>query len=75
MDASTVWSGQAAQALRQSSNPALRRLSVAETTDVVTLTGRVSSYYAKQLAQEAILPHLAGRELINRVVVVRQEKS
>lgn len=75
MEASTVWTGQAAQALRGSSNPSLRRLSVEETTDVVTLTGRVSSYYAKQMAQEVILPHLAGRELINRIVVVRGEKG
>lgn len=74
MATTTVWTGQAAQALRDNSNPALRRLSVEETADLVTLTGRVSSFYAKQLAQEAILPHLAGRELINRIVVVRAEK-
>jgi hypothetical protein len=74
MDTSVLWSGQAAQALRQNSNPALRRLSIEETADVVVLTGKVSSYYAKQLAQEAILPHLGGRELHNRIVVVRGEK-
>jgi osmotically-inducible protein OsmY len=70
MDSSTVAIGLAAQALRQNSNPTLRRISVEETAEVVVLTGRVTSYYGKQLAQEAVLPHLGGRELINRIVVI-----
>jgi hypothetical protein len=68
---STAPGEQAALALRQSSIPALRRLVVTGNETELVLSGRVSSYYIKQLAQEAILPHLHGRELVNRVVVVR----
>jgi hypothetical protein len=63
----------AALALRQSPIPALRHLSVAETDNAVTLDGRVPSYYYKQLAQETVMPVLAGRRLLNRVEVVRPE--
>lgn len=59
-------------ALRQSPFPALRKLSVEETDAVVAISGAVSSYYLKQLAQETIMPVLAGRELHNRVAVVKQ---
>ena len=52
--------------------PALRRLSLQESKDVVVINGRVSSYYLKQLAQEAIMPALDGRELQNQVAVVRE---
>jgi hypothetical protein len=68
---STAPSEQAALALRQSSIPALRRLVVQGNEAELVLSGRVPSYYIKQLAQEAILPYLSGRQLINRVVVVR----
>jgi hypothetical protein len=60
------------QALRRSSIPALRKLSLEETDAVVVINGRVSSYYLKQLAQEAIMPVLEGRELRNRVAVIRE---
>ena len=58
-------------ALRQSPIPALRKLSVEETDNAVVICGAVSSYYLKQLAQETIMPVLGGRELHNRVAVVR----
>jgi hypothetical protein len=58
--------------LRQSPIPALRKLAVEETEAIVAISGAVSSYYLKQLAQETIMPVLAGRELHNRVAVVRQ---
>jgi len=61
----------AEQALRESPIPALRRLVVAETEAQVVITGRVSSYYLKQLAQEAVLPVLEKRNLLNQVTVVR----
>jgi hypothetical protein len=64
-------SSRAVLALQQSAFPALRKLRVEETETVVVLLGRVSSYYLKQLAQEAVMPVLDGRELVNRVVVVR----
>lgn len=62
----------AGSALRQSPIPALRRLLVEETNAAIVIGGVVSSYYLKQLAQETIMPVLGGRELVNRVTVVRQ---
>ena len=68
----TLESTHASQALRRSPLPALRKLSLEETDDVVVINGRVSSYYLKQLAQEAVMPALGGRELRNRVAVVQE---
>ena len=62
----------ASQALRLSPIPALRRLSVKESAAWVLITGCVSSYYLKQLAQETVMPILDHRELRNRVRVVRR---
>jgi hypothetical protein len=39
---------------------------------MVTILGKVPSYYFKQLAQEAVLPLVRGRELLNRVAVERE---
>jgi hypothetical protein len=58
--------------LRQSPIPALRKLTVEETDTTIVIAGTVSSYYLKQLAQETLMPVLGGRELLNRVNVVRQ---
>jgi hypothetical protein len=68
---STLKRSPAAQALRQSALPALRRLDIEETEARVVITGAVGSYYLKQLAQEAVMPVLGERELANRVRVVR----
>jgi len=62
------------QALHRSPIPALRKLSLEESETMVTLQGKVSSYYLKQLAQETILPLLTGRQLLNRVLVVSEAK-
>ena len=62
----------ATEALRRSAHPALRQLGIEETESTIVITGRVSSYYLKQLAQETVMPLLAGRKLLNRVVVVRE---
>jgi hypothetical protein len=62
---------QAVEALRHSPIPALRKLSVEESTSGVVISGRVPSYYLKQLAQEAVLPLLDDQELLNRVTVAR----
>jgi hypothetical protein len=51
--------------------PALRFLNVEETNSAIVITGRVPTYYLKQLAQEAVLPLLRGRSLLNDVTVVR----
>lgn len=61
----------AEQALRQSPIPALRKLKVEETELGVVIVGSVSSYYLKQLAQEAVMPTLGQRELHNQVMVNR----
>jgi hypothetical protein len=61
-----------ALALRRSPLPALRKLSLEESETMVTIQGKVSSYYLKQLAQETILPLLDGRQLLNRVLVVSE---
>jgi hypothetical protein len=50
-------------------HPALRMLRVQETTDEIIVSGRVSSYYLKQLAQETLMPARGSRELVNRVTV------
>lgn len=71
MSSTTLESSHASQALRRSPLPALRKLSLEETDALVVINGRVSSYYLKQLAQEAVMPVLGGRELRNRVAVVR----
>lgn len=49
--------------------PQLRRLVVTVNTEEVVITGRVTSYYMKQLAQEAIRPTLGDRRLSNQVEV------
>ncbi len=67
----TLESSPLREALKRNSVPALRRLAVEEIEQIVVLTGTVSSYYLKQLAQEAVIPLLAGRKLLNRVEVVR----
>jgi hypothetical protein len=59
-------------ALKRSPQPSLRRLALQETDDLVVINGNVGSYYLKQLAQETVMPMLAGRRLHNNVQVVRR---
>jgi osmotically-inducible protein OsmY len=61
----------AAEALKRSAHPALRQLDVQETDSTIVLTGCVSSYYLKQLAQEAVMPVRGVRQLLNQVTVIR----
>jgi hypothetical protein len=58
-------------ALRHNAIPALRKLVIDETDEAVVIRGSVTSYYLKQLAQEALMPYLDGRALLNRVTVLR----
>ena len=51
--------------------PALRLVTVLEQEDMVILSGRLPSYYLKQLAQEAVIPHLGQRLLENRITVIQ----
>jgi hypothetical protein len=73
MASSSVLPAPLAQVLQQSAIPALRKLSVEETSTAVEISGCVSSYYLKQLAQESLLPIVGPRKLLNRVVVVRND--
>jgi len=54
---------------RRSPLPELRRIQVTGNESEVTLTGVVSSYYLKQLAQETVRSLLKGRTLRNRIAV------
>jgi hypothetical protein len=49
--------------------PQLRRLVVTATDEEIVITGRVSSYYMKQLAQEALRTAIGDRRLLNQVEV------
>lgn len=57
------------EALLANGHPELRQLTVIESEFEVELAGRVSSYYLKQVAQETAREAIAGRRLVNRVVV------
>lgn len=48
----------------------LRRLDVLESEAEIVISGIVSSYYLKQMAQEAVRPALCGRRLKNNVIVL-----
>jgi len=48
----------------------LRRLEVIESDSEVVITGIVTSYYLKQMAQETVRPAAAGRRLRNKVLVL-----
>ena len=60
---------QTATALTASPLGQLRRLTVTADDTQVVITGRVSSYYLKQMAQETVRPVLGERTLLNRVEV------
>ena len=60
----------AASLLRDNPVNDLRRLEVLESDDEIVITGIVSSYYLKQMAQEAVRPALGSRRLRNNVLVL-----
>ena len=49
--------------------PQLRRLVVTVSDAEVVITGRVPSFYFKQLAQETLKPTIGRRRILNRVEV------
>jgi hypothetical protein len=69
MSGTPVLSPEPAEVLTTSPLPQLRRLVVTVSDKEVVITGRVPSFYFKQLAQEAIRPALGRRRLCNRVEV------
>jgi hypothetical protein len=71
MGSATLDSSPVYLALQHSRVPILKRIRIEESETQVVLTGIVPSYYLKQLAQETVLPLLAGRKLCNLLDVVR----
>lgn len=69
MNACAVFSTEPTAVLTTSPLPQLRRLLVTTTDHEVVITGRVTSYYMKQLAQESIRSVLGARRLLNHVEV------
>ena len=59
----------AATALQQSPISALHSLEVTEEGDVLILSGKVGSYYYKQLAQETVISIAGKREVVNNIRV------
>ena len=64
----------AANALRDSPIPHLRSLDIDETDHEIVMRGQVSSYYEKQLAQEAVMPHVGKKRLKNLLIVSEYER-
>jgi len=62
-------SSRAQNALKTSSLFALRMLTVQETKDGLLITGRVSSFYQKQQAQEVVRAVAAGTHVTNQIEV------
>jgi hypothetical protein len=60
----------AAALLRESPVNDLRRLEVFESESEIVITGIVTSYYLKQMAQETVRPAAAGRRVRNKVLVL-----
>jgi len=60
----------AAQLLRDNPVSDLRQLDVMETDAEIVISGTVTSYYLKQMAQEALRPALGGRRLRNLILVL-----
>ena len=73
MNTCTVMASDLADVLNSSPLGQLRRLVVIESDTEVIITGQVSSYYLKQMAQETIRGAVGGRALRNRVEVCSDE--
>jgi len=68
-----TWQPEQAQlALSRASSPELRRIIVEQTEEEVILYGKVSCFYMKQLAQEALRDCADGRLIINRIIVSKK---
>lgn len=69
MNTSPVLLSKVCEALANSPIGQLRRLIVIENDAEVIITGAVSSYYFKQMAQETIRGAIGKRRLLNHVEV------
>jgi osmotically-inducible protein OsmY len=61
--------------LRQSPYPLVRLLSCEFDRGVLRLQGRLSSFYQKQLAQEAVIGLSGVREVVNDVAVFPKQEG
>jgi hypothetical protein len=61
-------------ALACSPMPELRRLTVFACSQQIRITGTVSTYYLKQLAQEAVRSTADGRKIVNQVLVASRDE-
>ena len=68
----SVTASSAGIALRSCPFSALRDVVLEEIGERVIIHGTVNSYYLKQIAQEAIIPALAGRILENQIQVIKE---
>lgn len=73
MNTCPVLSPEPADALTSSPLGQLRRLVVTADNTQVVITGQVSSYYLKQMAQETVRPVLGTRTLLNNVEVSSED--
>jgi hypothetical protein len=71
MSGACVQAPEPVEVLTSSPLPQLRQLVVTVNEGEVVITGRVNSFYLKQLAQETIRPALGRRRLLNRVEVCK----
>lgn len=69
MTAEPIIAPEPTEVLNSSPLPQLRALVVTVTELEVVITGRVPSFYFKQLAQETLRPAIGPRRLLNRVEV------
>ena len=69
MNTCSTLSHEPADALTSSPIGQLRRLIVIANDSQVVITGQVSSYYFKQMAQETVRPLIGDRLLLNHVEV------
>ena len=69
MSGPSVLVAEPSELLTSSPLPQLRRLVVTVSEGEVVITGRVPSFYFKQLAQETLRPSIGGRRILNRVEV------
>ena len=69
MNTCPVLTPEPAEALTSSPLGQLRRLVVIVNAYQIIITGQVSSYYLKQMAQETVRPMLGARTLLNNVEV------
>jgi hypothetical protein len=68
MDSTTDVAVQATRTL-QSTHPALRHLSVEGSGETLVISGTVTCYYHKQLAQEALRSLRGDLQLVNHIKV------